>query len=596
MVVSGRQRGSAPRITSAPPWDQGLNHPLGPLDVLNFPLAFSQNGLLTADAFLKEAAQRGIRLRREHLVELHRRRALTPFLRILQHRPRVPVAVPIAQEASDGYGQYRSPFALVIEAAQGGRLIDPGHAPFRSWGRGLPLPTASGVRRYPAVYYSPYQLLALRAVEPLIRQMVPAHTSGRGVSFSLTPLVREDVMALHGYRRLAVLLSSIDMHYLPDILLTIRHPDIWEQAHRAFDPAQRLTLFGVAPEALAATAKQLLFQASVFDPLGRWYELVRHAHPGTWSHLRNAALLAMDYRVAAEILLSALDDLGRTDLSTAPARAGRFGRVDLDDRLRPPPALLEQALTDRGLSPHPALLLVLEGDTEELIMPRVLAELYGAPVPSTLIQCVNMKTIDRDLDLFVRHEAGPRLGRDLGDGVLLERPPTHILVAVDREKKFGTKQGQRRIRATLVRRLHESLPPRFRSQESRQELETLVDVTDWGPRPWEFANFTDAQLADAIIGTVPLPPEKTRRDLIADVSRERRATDHSPDVERVCADWGPGCRKTALAEALWPCLQAKISRAATAGTLHRLPAARVASRALETALSMRRRSVYLRVR
>ena len=31
----------------------------------------------------------------------------------------------------------------------------------------------------------------------------------------------------------------------------------------------------------------------------------------------------MDYRIAAEILLRALDDLGRTDLSTRPPRKGR---------------------------------------------------------------------------------------------------------------------------------------------------------------------------------------------------------------------------------------------------------------------------------
>jgi hypothetical protein len=44
----------------------------------------------------------------------------------------------------------------------------------------------------------------------------------------------------------------------------------------------------------------------------------------------------------------------------------------LDDRLLAEPGDLEGALADRGLSPHPALLLVLEGETEMLLMPRVL--------------------------------------------------------------------------------------------------------------------------------------------------------------------------------------------------------------------------------
>ena len=54
--------------------------------------------------------------------------------------------------------------------------------------------------------------------------------------------------------------------------------------------------------------------------LGQFYELIRQAHPSTWAGLRGDALLAMDYRIAAEILLRALDDLGRSDLSTRPPR------------------------------------------------------------------------------------------------------------------------------------------------------------------------------------------------------------------------------------------------------------------------------------
>ncbi len=228
-------------------------------------------------------------------------------------------------------------------------------------------------------------------------------------------------------------------------------------------------------------------------------------------------------------------------------------------------------------------------------MPRVLAALYGGPVPSTLIQCVNMKTIDRDLDLFVRHEVGPRLGERVGDGVLLERPPTRVLVAVDREKKFATRGGQRQIRETLVQRLLESLPRDLRSEESRRELDTLVEVTDWGRLPWEFANFTDPQLADAIAASVPLPPGLSRRDLVDALNSERAVRGRNPNVERICLAWPHRFRKVALAEALWPCLEAKIARATRSGQFQRLPATRVAMRALTAAATSHRRSVWLRV-
>ena len=272
---------------------------------------------------------------------------------------------------------------------------------------------------------------------------------------------------------------------------------------------------------MAATAEGLLIRASFRDPLGPWYDLIRQGDPRSWQQLRGDALLAMDYRIAAEILLRALDDIGRQDLSTPPPRSGRMYRAALDDRLRPEPERLEEVLHEHGLSSRPALLLVLEGETEMTLMPRVLAELYGRPVPSTLIETVDMKTIDRDLDLLVRHEAGPRLGLDDGDVVVLARPPTRVLVAVDPEKRYSTRAKQKAERDKLVRRLHETLPPRMRSRQALRQMGALVQVVTWGTVPWEFANFTDPELAVAIMRCVTLPPGTTQRDLVADLKAER---------------------------------------------------------------------------
>lgn len=107
--------------------------------------------------------------------------------------------------------------------------------------------------------------------------------------------------------------------------------------------------------------------------------------------------MAIEYRIAAEVLLRALDDLGQTDLSMPPPRNGRMYATTLDDRLVAEPERLEDLLADHGLSPRPFVLLVLEGDTEMMLMPRVLDEICGKPVPPTIIELVDMKTIDRDL-------------------------------------------------------------------------------------------------------------------------------------------------------------------------------------------------------
>jgi hypothetical protein len=386
--------------------------------------------------------------------------------------------------AAAGYRQFRSPIALVIAAAQQGYLMDPGPTPFRRWDGGLPLPVHGRIHRYPSVFYSPYQLLALRPIQGLVGAMRTEREDGGRVVCNLDPLTREEISALDGSRQLAITLSALDMRYLPRILRTASHAREWQAEDPLFDARARLELLGLTPQAMAATAEALLIRASFRDPLGPWYDLIRQGDPQSWQHLRGDALLAMDYRIAAEILLRALDDTGRQDLSTPRPRSGRMYRAALDDRLRPEPERLEEVLSEHGLSPRPALLLVLEGETEMTLMPRVLAELYGRPVPPTLIETVDMKTIDRDLDLLVRHEAGPRLGHDHGDVVVLARPPTRVLVAVDPEKRYSTRAKQKTERDKLVRRLHETLPPHMRSRQALRQMGALVQVVTWGTVPW----------------------------------------------------------------------------------------------------------------
>lgn len=229
------------------------------------------------------------------------------------------------------------------------------------------------------MFYSPYQLLAPQQIDQLVQSMTVMRAADDHVTCALDPLTRDEVAVLDGCRRLAILLSALDMHYLPRILLRARHGRVWERENPKFEIKARLDLFGLAPESLASTAEALLLRASSHDPLGKWSDLIRLATPATWSGLRGDALLAMDYRIAAEILLRALDDLDQGDLSRPPPRKGRMYKAVLDDRLLAEPGHLEEALAERGLSPLPALLLVLEGETERLLMPRVLDEIFGEP-------------------------------------------------------------------------------------------------------------------------------------------------------------------------------------------------------------------------
>ena len=587
------------RVSPTQPWGRSLLHVIPTTDLLAFPMAFTQSSLLSPDDFVKRASERGVSLRVEHLTELHRVRALVPLLRILQRPSDSAALIPVSESTRDMYHQVGTPLAHSIEAAGLRQLIDPGPTLFRNWEKGIKIPGFGRVQTYPSAFYSPYQLIGLRAFETLTDQMEAIRIGDHGLRFRLPAprLTVEEIELLDGGRRLATVLHALDMQFLPQILLTISYPAEWEHAELSFDVKTRLDHFGIDAEQLASTADALLSQAQFLEPLGDWYELVRQAHPSTWTQLKGDARLAMDFRIAAELLLGAVEDIGRTDLTTPPPRTERVAWVVLDDRLRRDPDRTESALTARGLYPAPALLLVLEGNTEMLLMPDVLAELYGGPVPESIVQIVGMESIDRDLDLLVRREVAPRLGESHGDFVWLVRPPTRMLVAVDPEKRYASQSLRERERTKLVARIYEHLDAEYQTASSKSEVDLLVEITSWGKYPWEFANFTNAELARGIESCVAIPSGLSRTDLIAALQAERTVTDRSPNVDRICKPWPHHYSKVQLARALRPRLIAKVQADAHRRQSEKrvqTPATRVAARALElVAISTHRRNVVL---
>lgn len=565
-------------------------------------MAFTQFPLLSPEEFVGRAAERGIGLTSEQLTEVARMRALVPVFRIAQHpRPNVD-PVPVSPEALQRHPSSRSGLGLAVQAAQSRALLDPETARYRSWQPGIRLDGGEHDKPYPSTYFSHWQLLGLRPLEALASNIEVRHQADGRRTLSLHPLYPIEAAAFDAGRRVAVFLSAVDMHYLPHITLTVHHCDLWDDADKEFDVKERLKLFNVAPEDLAKVAESLLHTASSFDPMGSWYDLVRLAHPDSWQDLRGAALLAMDYRIAAEILLRCLDDIARTDLSTPPPRTGRIFKATLDDRLRTDRLDLDHALTDRGLSPHPSLLLILEGETEMVLMPKVLEELYGEPVPSSLIECFLMAGIDSKLDLLVRHAIGLRLGEPHGDWIGLTRPPTRVLVAVDKEKAYFTKEGQEKERTKLVGRLVDHVPAKLRNPRLYGDLNGLVEITTWG-HIWEFANFTNRQLARAIMNC-SIPPAGTTQDELLDLIETQRAIGGAPtkngksaDITEILSDdWPHEFSKVGLADALWPVLQRKVRRAATTGHFIGNPAAKVGVQAVRTAIATHRRRVGIRAK
>jgi hypothetical protein len=395
-----------------------------------------------------------------------------------------------------------------------------------------------------------------------------------------------------------ILLSLLEVYYLPDITwheragLRTGHEEL-TAFRRALDPLALLFESGWTPGDLEQEAKRLLVEADSRDPLRAWAPLVRQIHPDEWARLRGSALLAMDFRIAAELILLFLDALIQKDAVPARLPLPRRAAHPLHGRLKRDRSDLDQILMDYGLSPYPALVLGLEGATEMEIVPRAM-EALDIPRRDSFIQLVNCHGEDRERDhaILATFAALPRLGPRQGDGALFRKPPTHYMVVVDGDHSYREAAAREKLRAHLVDVLVSGLPTEFRTAEARADLDGMVHVETWKQGlDFERAHFTDRELARGLLeGWSPQVSEALLRQRLA-ASRAGR----NP-LEQIWRRWHPEPSKPALGQLLWPVLEMRI--ASTIQSQHRLariPIARVLDKAWELAVRTHRRHVMMRV-
>lgn len=569
-------------------------------DLLDLDLVFTQQPLLTVSEFEGQCERRGVRLWSggAQLEALHRARALVPLYRVAKD-----VRGRLAQ-ARRTLGPDSSPeFALLYAGArpaelqaarQAGLLHDPRTEPFRPWGRYQ--------RRFPAgrfwtseFLYSPYQLLLLPEVEPTIQRLRVRRIESGTYRFHLPKGMRgSPPITRHASAndQLVGVLTALETMYRPLIVgrlatpLPLDDPNDawWERYRQSFDPVGLLEWLGWDAERVRTSATSLALHASFLDPLEGWGDLIRHIRPSKWAQLRGDALMALDHRIAAEMLWQYYEDL------TLAGAAPPFQPPERQ-RLRADPAQLDAVLMDFGISPHPSLVLVLEGATEMALAPRVM-DLLGVPRWPSFIQLVEARGVESRLDLLATYVATPQLGQQIMDGVLLTRPPTQFLVAFDPEHKYATKEERDDVREQWVNRLIEQLSEEYRTPVMREQLRQLVQVDTWGEWPFEYAHFTDEEIAHAVLASYQGDDAPTLERLTEQVSKRRQGR---ANLEQLWQRWG-GVRpsKVSVAKALWPTLEDKIKRAIAAGRPDDVPIARVVLRARDLAAGALRSDVMLR--
>lgn len=539
----------------------------------SMPWAFTQHQPLSAAEFIREAERRGLSLRPPILRELHRQRLLIPFVYV-SNRQVGPVPAPIESEPVRGgtYLQY------LRHARDRGRLSDLAATPFRSRLRFDDRRTSDPQRWWNGMLYSWYQLLAVPEIQGLLHRLKGWRTPQGTVIARLPepgPILRDRTSKL---RTIAVALTALEARYLPKLdreWLQVINADLdeWRRYRDGFDPIAVGVQLGYSVSQTSRDAEWLLSQAHSLDPVGdSWSHLMRRAPSRAWEEIKGTALSAIDYRIAAEVLLLFYEDLVDRGQAEPLPDIPRTAWHPLHERLSHRERTLDEDLMHLGISPHPRVVLAVEGETEQDHVPRIWKELDYPDAPE-LMRLLVLGGVDKDLEKVAALAAAPLVGGrapSQQQAWLLIKPPTRLFIAADPEGKYFAPQNVDKTRAAILGEIQAVLRAQGVENPNPAELDELLEIRTWSASCYEFAHFTDEELADGIMAVHDDINGWTKGELVEALGYWR---DKKKDIKRVWLSgrwdeqqrrmtekWDYEVSKTKLAEALWPMLKANIDR------------------------------------
>jgi hypothetical protein len=567
------------------------------LRLLDEPFTFTQYRPLLPRQFIDEAKKCGLWLSEQELEALHRVRLLMPFYRLARDGREIANAHRRGEDAYHLAHWQPTSRADLTDARTHDRLHDAASEPFIARRR-LKRPLGEWSYESSVYLYSHHQLTAL----PFLRQARP-HLQLKRTKGDLVGRLDADRGSVgilrergDGLRAAAVAATLLEPAYYARIFHRLSLPR--EEDFVAFDRWRRtrpllrpLRILGVDATWIKDAAESLHWEAHRIDPLGAWAEVIAAGEPEKWKSLSGDARAALELRASAELLLFYYDDLHRARRAPPLPQPPPRTRGPFDDRLKRR-RRLNALLTEFGLSPHPHLVVAVEGETELVLFPRVMQQL-GVPTDDDFIAVEDAGGADRDLSPLVAYAVAPRIVREshaeaASRYVRLERPPTRLLVVFDAEGEFATAADRRNRRDKWVSRVMHALPRELRTPIVAQQIRPFITVATWTRTgtSFEFAHFTDTEIATAAAALDRRKRQPTLEKRVAIVAKLR--------AERGNLDkmLGP-ISKVALADALWPVLEARIERALERGTERRVPLVRAVHRAYALATEYPRRNVVI---
>ena len=168
----------------------------------------------------------------------------------------------------------------------------------------------------------------------------------------------------------------------------------WEDYVRNWRPTRAERLFDLTPEKLKRAYQAMALAQSSCDPLSKWYQLVQFVAVAEREKLQGAALRAETLRSAAYMLRLLYKDLYEQELPHPnEAHATVINWIPeleiREDRRR----YLEFVVNRYRLNPQPTLVLLVEGESEIVMIERIFREYFGASVGTHSIELVNLQGI-----------------------------------------------------------------------------------------------------------------------------------------------------------------------------------------------------------
>lgn len=135
-----------------------------------------------------------------------------------------------------------------------------------------------------------------------------------------------------------------------------------------------------------------------------------------------------------------------------------------------------------------------------------------------------------------------------------------MFIAVDPEGRYFAPDKVAKTHRAILNEIKSVLKAQGVTTANSAELEELVAIRTWSASCYEFAHFSDEELADGIRAVHHTSNGLTYDELITAIKAER---DRGKDIKEVWSLWEHKPGKPELAEALWAALKTKIDRCRT---------------------------------